>query len=593
MTAGLTVAAFGIVAFSTARATTLDAAGTRLKSALSQLAAITELGVVNQVESITAAALHPAVIEALRVRADVVPDEARATLARLQGTDPTVVVELVDRNGGTRLTLPRGMENVLAPDMTPIPAEAGIGPIREEDGVLSFVTTSRVLSGGVPVGGIRVTRRLRGSSANRRITNNVLGTQAILLVGNRDGTVWDDSGSVQYPQYEEAPVRLRHGNRDWVSASRVVKGTPWLFAVAIPEEVALAPAHALLLPFSVAGILVAIAGALVGASVSRRITTPLADLTSATEAIARGEANVSLASAAARDDEIGRLARSFDTMAASVRGVRERLESEIDTRTGELSSAVTRLRQLHEELRQTERFATLGRLSGSVGHELRNPLGVMSNVVFLLEAMPDASPKLKDYAGLLREQIRLSDRIISDLLDRARSGAPVRSTVEVTRLLDDILTRVELPPNIAVVRRGDADVPPLVLDRDQVGQILWNLVTNAVQAMQGGGGTLAVSTTFAADRLRFEVRDTGAGIPLDDAERIFEPTFTTKVQGVGLGLCISRAFARANGGDLTVLPDDGCGARFVLEVEATVASPEDGDTPRPGTTRVAPQRAGR
>jgi signal transduction histidine kinase len=258
-------------------------------------------------------------------------------------------------------------------------------------------------------------------------------------------------------------------------------------------------------------------------------------------------------------------------MAASVRGVHERLESEIDVRTGELTGAVARLQQLHEELRQSERFATLGRLSGSVGTELRNPLGVMSKVVFLLESLPDASSKLKDYASLLRTQIRLSERLISDLLDRARLGEPAYSTVDVPRLVDDVLDRAAIPGAVRVERRFSTPLPPMRLDRDQLSQILWNLLTNAVQAMQGGPGTLTIAVSAAGARLRIEIRDTGPGIDRADVERVFDPAFTTKPQGVGLGLSISRAFARASGGDLFVSGAGGRGASFVLDLPAAPA----------------------
>jgi signal transduction histidine kinase len=196
----------------------------------------------------------------------------------------------------------------------------------------------------------------------------------------------------------------------------------------------------------------------------------------------------------------------------------------------------------------------------------------MSNIVFLIDAMPDASRTLKDYAALLREQIRVSDRIISDLLERARSGEPLRTSVDVARLIDDTILRAEVPESTVVQRQLELPAEPLVIDRDHITQILWNLIRNAVQAMDGVG-TLTVLAAHTGDELRVEVHDTGKGIPDADVDRVFQPMYTTREHGIGLGLSVSRAFARKNGGNLYVKPVDK-GACFVLEVPASVASSE-------------------
>jgi signal transduction histidine kinase len=582
LTAALTVAAFGLFAYGAVRRMALETTATRLESVLSQVKTIVELGVVTQLNDLRTAARNPAVAAALTNGDRPISDSALATLRRLKGvSDSTVVVQLVDRQGNVRHVLPLG--NTTQPDTVTPPPYAVIGRMYERAGAVFFESSVSVPVGRDTVGQIRVIRQLR-NGVNRRIVANML-DRAVLLTGNASGTLWGDTGQIDYPATSHAATNryLRNGER-WVSVSAPIRDTPWMYAVELPERIALAPAHAIVLPFVVSGLLIAFLGAFIGHRVGRRITTPLADLTTATEAIARGERNVSLV-AVDRLDEIGRLARAFRSMAESVAGARDRLEAEVDARTGELSTVSGQLRVLHEELRESERFATLGRLSGSVGHELRNPLGVMSNVVFLLDTLPEASDKLRDYARLLREQIRVSDRIISDLLDRARFGAPVRSAVDVARLLDDTLMRADIPDSIRVDRRIAA-MPKLVLDRDHVTQILWNLVRNAVQAMDGDPGVLTVTTTWSDKRLRVEVRDSGDGIAAADNERIFEPMYTTKAQGIGLGLSVSRAFARANGGDLSLVPGDG-GACFVLDLPAEPA-PDESDATRDPAAGLQP-----
>ena len=572
LTAILTVTTFGVFAYLSARKVALETATTRLRSALSQVQTVAELGVVNQLEYLRIVARDPSIIAALSRSAAVSSDAVRALQILKGQSDSTVTVELIGTNGVVRYVLPEaagtvGQHRTLEPK-----GDATVGPLHDIDGVVQFESSIAVKGERHVVGAIRVLRQQK-NSLNQRMVGRML-DGAVLLSGNRDGTLWGPAGRVQREDSASTTRYLRHGER-WLSVTAPIRGSPWLYAVELPERLALAPAHGLVAPFVITGLLIAFTGAFVGERVSRRITIPLADLTNAAETLARGERDVRL-TGTDRTDEIGRLARAFSTMTTSVTSARDRLEAEVETRTGELSIVSGQMRVLHEELREAERFASLGRMSGNVGHELRNPLGVMNNVAFLLDTLPDASDTLRNYARMLREQIRVSDRIISDLLDRARAGAKVRSVVEIPCICDDILVRAEVPETIRVVRDVDT-VPPLVVDRDHLGQILWNLITNAVQAMQPGPGVLTVTATYAEGRLRIEVRDSGNGIAPSDLERIFEPMYTTKSAGVGLGLSISRAFARANGGDLTVMPVDR-GACFVLELpaERAVAGANDG-----------------
>jgi signal transduction histidine kinase len=572
-----TVTAFGLFAYRTARTTTLDATHTRLHSALAQLNSITEPGMAGQLDIVRGAARDPAVIDALRHPDQPLSEAAVTALRKIQG--PSLSAATAELRGADgKVLFPVG-QTAAAPSARPFefPDEPVIGPLTEVGDFFSFDVTASVMSGPSKIGAVRLTRRL-GRNVNRRMTASLLGEQAALLVGNKDGQLWSDTGKLAYPGTPGSTIEYTRDGARWVSAASEIKGTPWVYAMEIPERVALAPARALLTPFVVIGALIALAATLIGWTASRRITMPLAHLTAATEAIARGERDVPLV-AVDRHDEIGRLARSFATMATSVRSVRDRLESDVDARTGELTHAVGRLRELDEELQRSERFATIGRLSGTVGHELRNPLSVMSSVVFLLDSLPDASPKLKDYSSLLREQIRLSERIISDLLDRARHSAPVRRAVDVPAFLNDLIARAGIPSTVRVERQFPETMPAVTVDRDRVGQIVWNLLTNAVQAMQSAG-VLQVNAILSDERLRIEVCDSGPGIAPADRERVFEPLFTTKAQGVGLGLSVSRAYARSNGGDLYVKDGPSQGACFCLDlptglVQAPLAAERD------------------
>ena len=145
-----------------------------------------------------------------------------------------------------------------------------------------------------------------------------------------------------------------------------------------------------------------------------------------------------------------------------------------------------------------------------------------------------------------------------------------RSAVAPARLLDELLMNVPMPTTVEVRRRYKHTLPGLMLDRDQVGQIVWNLVTNAVQAM-AGRGSITVDADVVSGLLRISVQDSGPGVPATDIERIFEPMYTTKPDGVGLGLSICRKLARASGGDLLLTSAGTPGACFVLELPAILA----------------------
>lgn len=586
----IAIATFAGVAYREVRQAAFEAARARFGSVLGEVTAITALGAVNQLDVLRETAAEPAIVDAAarasrrsiaspRVGQRTANSEAWAgpspqvieILERLHSRSGAataiVVAELVDARGHPVHRIARGAVDLPRTDVPPDTA-AMVSAILQSDSITYFWSTAPVSQGKTFVGAVRVARRLGAGGASRRLVVSRLGEGAELLLGNGDSMAWIGAQRVSIPVADTGLLRyVRDGIARVGTSKRPVTGASWLYTVELPESEVLAPARRLLPPMITAGVLIAIASALAGLLLSRSITAPLIELTAAAESLARGERNVHLVERH-RADEVGRLARAFGTMADSVSAMLSQLEAEADARSGELRAAMDRLRALHLELRQHERFATLGRTFGNVGHELRNPLGVMSNVVFLLDAVPDASPKLAQYSALLREQIRLSQRIISDLLDGARSGAPTESATEIGELIEQLLMSVSVPSSVTIRREGPDRLPLVVLDRDRVGQIVWNLLRNAIQAMPNGG-VLTILTDVRAQRLRVEVRDTGPGVAPDDRDHIFQPLFTTKPDGVGLGLSISREFARANGGDLYVA--DGPGGRFVLELPIALA----------------------
>lgn len=197
----------------------------------------------------------------------------------------------------------------------------------------------------------------------------------------------------------------------------------------------------------------------------------------------------------------------------------------------------------------------------------------MTNALYYLESvLADAPLKVREHLGKLRSQVRLSESIITGLLSVTRTGVPQISTVSLRPIVEEQLAHLSVPSSISVERDIPADLPQLIVDPVQAGQILMNVFTNAIQAMEGMDGVLTVSAGAVGDRVRVEVADTGPGIRTEDRERIFEPLYTTKARGIGLGLSISRSLARANSGELTVSATPGKGAVIVLDVPAAAAT---------------------
>jgi signal transduction histidine kinase len=246
----------------------------------------------------------------------------------------------------------------------------------------------------------------------------------------------------------------------------------------------------------------------------------------------------------------------------------------VEERTTALRAAVRRLEEAQDALVRRERLAVMGEVASGISHELRTPLGVMSNAIdYLGMIQPDAPPKVREYLRILANQVHLADRIIGNLLDIARGKPPERNVVDLPELVHDQLKRIEIPGEIDTRVEFEPGLPLVLADPVQIGQVVYNLLLNAVHAMAGPGGILRIEARRADTRVEMAVEDTGPGIAPALQERIFEPLFTTRPRGLGLGLAVSRAFARANDGDLTVSSIEGKGARFTITLPSAEAGP--------------------
>jgi signal transduction histidine kinase len=234
--------------------------------------------------------------------------------------------------------------------------------------------------------------------------------------------------------------------------------------------------------------------------------------------------------------------------------------------------AEAEIRLLSEELGRKEKLAMLGQVAGSVGHELRNPLGVMNNAVYFLQnSLLDADASTKEYLNIIKEEIASSERIVSDLLDSARTQPPQLELIDVAKLIDQTLRKYTMPPSIIVKLEIPATLSPLYVDPRQIRQVFRNLISNGVESMLEGGTLQIQATGNEQDKtISVSVRDSGSGIAPEIMHNLFQPLFTTKARGIGLGLVVVKNLIMANSGTIDVQSTPGKGTTF------TVTLPSEG-----------------
>lgn len=562
------VTAMAVGAYRAVERTLLEATASRVEASAGQLATLLGRSAEQRQDALAAAAAEPSLRRRLGAPPPAAPDAAAPELAALTGEEQTMAVELWSAAGElVAAAAPPGAPAAEGPVGRRRPSSEGPGPIRVEAGIAFYDLAAPVGEGAGPgerpLGWLVVRRRLSSGAAAEAI-GGLIGREARFLLGNAEGGAWTDLAGPAPPPVPgvlAAPRRatVTAGGERRLGVATPVPGTPWLLWVDVPRDAALAPARGFLRQLLALAALLLVAGAVVTYALSRRVTRPLDQLTAAAEGLSGGDLEREVP--VRRRDEVGRLARAFDLMRHQVVESRHRLEHRVEERTREL-------REAQEELVRQERLAILGQLASGVGHELRNPLGVMTNAVFYLEmVLEGAEPEVGEYLAILRHQIGLSEKIVSDLLDFARIKPPERRELVLSELAEQQLERLAPGDELAVERRFPPDLPPAYGDPVQIGQVVLNLVTNAVQAMDGPGGVLTLSgRADGTGAVELEVRDSGPGVPEDIRAHVFEPLFTTKARGIGLGLAVSRRLTEANEGSLDLAEASGGGAAFVLRL---------------------------
>jgi signal transduction histidine kinase len=237
----------------------------------------------------------------------------------------------------------------------------------------------------------------------------------------------------------------------------------------------------------------------------------------------------------------------------------------IGTLAGQVSVAIE-IADLVERIKESERLSAIGEMAAGIAHEIRNPLSTIGTMVDLL-ASRDSHVDALLLKGIREESTRLQ-HILTRFLNYSRPYVPMRVSCDVNIILEEVVSLLQGGDGrgcMKISKELGRLAGPVRIDRDEVKQVLWNLVLNAIEAA-GPDGCVTVRSRDDEPGVRIEVVDTGPGIPADDLSRIFKPFFSTKQKGTGLGLPIADKIVRAHGGTLTAESGPGRGAKFVVQL---------------------------
>jgi signal transduction histidine kinase/predicted outer membrane lipoprotein len=282
--------------------------------------------------------------------------------------------------------------------------------------------------------------------------------------------------------------------------------------------------------------------------INRRVVRPIATITGAVNAVVEGDL-VATIPFAQRRDEVGDLARALVVFR---------------------DNAIEKQR-MADELVRNERLSALGQLTATVAHELRNPLSAIRNTFYVMKEMATRTATNFDrQLERMERSITRCDRIIADLLDFSRLRALTLSHVIFDEWIDEVLGEQHLPPGVSLIRQLGASGEVVDIDVDRMHQVINNLVENAAQAMHGMESMqscqIVVSTRATAHAFELTVADTGPGISPAILAKVFEPLFSTKSFGTGLGLPVVRQIVEQHGGTVTLTSDPGKGASIAIRL---------------------------
>jgi len=400
----------------------------------------------------------------------------------------------------------------------------------------------------------------------------LLGSNGKLYFGNDDQVFWTDMiRPVEGPPVDAASLRQvaqysRKGNEPVIASMRKIGDSRWVILVELSNESFQKTARTFLRWVTSAGILLIIAGSFGGWLMSQTITKPLKQLSSAAVAIADG--NYSSRVDVDRDDELGKLAKSFNIMSARVRATQQELEQIVEERTRELQTAITDIKDQQESDRKKDEFISIA------SHELKTPLTTLK--AFFQLAGREMQPQQKSYNffGNANRQLNRMERLITDLLDvsRINSGKMEYNFEEfdIQKLLKDTIESAQqISPEHRLVLEESTAVN-VNGDRHRIEQVIVNLLSNAVKYSPEADKVL-IWSELKGKSVLVTVKDFGIGIAKKHLGDLFDRYYRIegsqyRFQGLGLGLFISSEIVKRHGGSISVQSEPGKGSSFTFEL---------------------------
>ena len=253
-----------------------------------------------------------------------------------------------------------------------------------------------------------------------------------------------------------------------------------------------------------------------------------------------------------------------------------RIQSQSSRRAAEqLAEANRQLRQAEEAVRRSERLAALGQLSAGLAHELRNPLGtIKASAEMLARQVSSENEVAREVAGFISTEVDRTNSLVTRFLQFARPLEVRREKADLAQMLDRAVSAAQREADgVAIYKNYDPEIPPFPFDAELMERVVYNLVVNAAQA-SAAGGAVTVKTRAASGTVEISVIDRGQGIDPKDLGSIFNPFFTTKPTGVGLGLAIVSKIVDEHGGKITVESERGRGSVFRVLLPMTPPAAE-------------------
>jgi len=295
------------------------------------------------------------------------------------------------------------------------------------------------------------------------------------------------------------------------------------------------------------------------------------------------------------DDEIGFLAKNFNTMTDSLNKVTMQKETLLEelrnlnaTLEQRVHEATEQLKMAHEKMLRSETLSAVGTFASGVAHELATPLSSVLSYFQTVKRSIPSEARLAEDTAIIEKELTRCIRILRGMLDFARTPEAEKTATNINAIISELLALVRYQTEykkVNIIEELGEDVPDILAIPGQLKQVFLNIILNGLQSMPGGG-ELTVSTFTTGEgegrRVAMRVSDTGEGIADDEINKIFQPFYTTKKSGTGLGLAISYGIIRGHGGDIEVKNNAGKGTTFSVYLPVSLhASSDDAPTKGP------------